>query len=260
MTQPLRRFTIALLVCSFAAATHGRAEPPATTSPKLLVPAYFYPAGAGLKPWRQLMSAAAEVPVVAIANPASGPGKRADANYTQVINEAQAAKVRVIGYVSTNYAKRTVDDVKADIDTWVKFYPTIQGIFFDEQVSSENEVDYYLELKQHTLMKIPNAFTVTNPGTRCAEAYFSKNVADTICVIEKGTGLEEYRPPAWATKYPAERFYGLAYGIGTAAGMHKSVDAASQKHLGYMYVTNDVLNNPWDTLPPYWDAEVIAVK
>ena len=28
---------------------------------------------------------------------------------------------------------------------------------------------------------------------------------------------------------------------------------------GGIYITNDVMNNPWDTLPSYWQAEVDAV-
>lgn len=227
---------------------------------KLLVPAYFYPSGGGLKYWKQLMSAAGKVPVIAIANPASGPGTRVDPNYTTVIRDAIAAKVQVIGYVSTSYAKRPIADVMADVDQWVAFYPSIQGIFFDEQTSSADQMEYYLALKRHTLTKIPKAFVVTNPGTECAEEYFAQNVADTICIIEKGAGLDSYSPPAWASKYPASRFYGLAYGIKKAGGMQASMKAAAKKQLGYVFVTDDVLDNPWDTLPGYWEAEVKAVK
>lgn len=242
----------------------GSAAPPAEAKvvlhPKLLVPAYFYPAGAGRKYWDQLIQAAARVPVIAIANPASGPGVQADSNYTTVITQAQAANVKVIGYVSTSYANRPLSEVTADVDRWVMLYPKIQGIFFDEQASAGDKVDYYLALRQHTLTKIPQAFTVTNPGTECAEVYFSKNVADTICIIEKGAGLEAYQPPAWATKYPAERFYGLAYQVKKPAGMQASVKAAPKKHLGYVFITDDVLENPWDTLPPYWESLVRALK
>lgn len=242
----------------------ARAEPPAVAAKavksKILVPAYFYPAGVGLEHWKQLMAAAAQADIVAIANPASGPGQKVDIAYTSVIQQAQAAKVKVIGYVSTSYAKRPVADVKADVDKWLQLYPTIQGIFFDEQVSSADRVNYYLELKNHARSKIPQAFIVTNPGVQCAEEYFSKNVADTICVIESGKGLDKYVAPRWAARYPADKFYGLAYGIKKPAEMRKSIKAATEQHLGYLFVTNDVLENPWDTLPPYWQEEVAAVK
>jgi hypothetical protein len=254
---------VALLCGLVAMSGPGRAAPPTavvTTKPKLLVPAYFYPDGPGLAYWKQLMATASTASTIAIANPDSGPGKQIDPAYTSVIQQAQAAKIKVIGYVSTSYAKRTAADIKADVDKWVQFYPTVQGIFFDEQVSSADKVAFYLDLKTYTLSKIPQAFVVTNPGVQCAEEYFSNNVADTICVIESSASLHKYVVPKWAAKYPADKFYGLAYGIHTPAEMQACLKAAAQKRMGYVFVTNDVLNNPWDTLPHYWQAEVDAVK
>jgi hypothetical protein len=99
----------------------------------LLVPAYFYPAGPGLKQWEQLIEAAARVPIVAIANPASGPGERTNSDYSAVVGRAKRRGVTVIGYVGTNYAHRPIAEVEADVDRWVRFYPEISGIFFDAQ-------------------------------------------------------------------------------------------------------------------------------
>ncbi|MES2790062.1 MAG: spherulation-specific family 4 protein [Planctomycetota bacterium] len=232
---------------------------PLPSGVKLLVPAYFYPDGEGLKTWQTLIASEAKVPLIAIANPNSGPGTAIDPAYTAVIQQAQAAKIKVIGYVSTDYSKRKAADVKHDIDQWLRFYPTIEGIFFDEQSSEAAQADFYLDLTNDARKKISGAFIVTNPGILCAEEYFSKNIADTICVVERGEGLEKYVPPAWAKNYPAEKFYGLAYDVKPPAGLDASIRAASQKHLGYVYVTDDKLPNPWDTLPPYWDAEVKAL-
>ena len=248
---------IAALTLWTAIESTSAAPPEAGT--KLLVPAYFYPDGEGLKTWRKLIAAGSKVPVVAIANPASGPGTAVDPAYTAVIQQAQAGKLMVIGYVSTNYAKRPAADIRHDIDLWLKFYPTIQGIFFDEQSSEAEKSDFYRDLATYARQQIKSAFIVTNPGTICAEEYFSKQIADTICVIESGESLEKYHPPEWARKYPATRFYGLAYHIQQAAGLRKSLNGARQKHLGYAYITDDKLPNPWDTLPAYWDAEVQAI-
>lgn len=37
-------------------------------------------------------------------------------------------------------------------------------------------------------------------------------------------------------------------------------EAAREKHLGVVFVTDDGLPNPWDWLPPYWEKEVALVK
>lgn len=227
--------------------------------PTLLVPAYFYPDGKGLKTWNELIAVGPKVPIIAIANPASGPGKQVDPAYTSIISKAQAAKIKIIGYVSTSYAKQTAAQIKQDIDTWVQFYPTIEGFFFDEQSSEAAKSDFYVDIASYGRMKVAQAFIVTNPGTICAEEYFSKRVADTICTVESADGLEKYTPPSWAAKYPASQFYGLAYKINKAKGMQESLKAAPAKHFGYLFVTDDKLPNPWDTLPPYWDDEVKAV-
>ena len=108
---------------------------------RLLVPAYFYPAGKGDKEWERLLAAPQEAGVVAIVNPASGPGRRVDANYTNVLKQAKKSKVTLIGYVSTSYGKRKTEEVKADVDQWVRFYPGIQGIFFDEQASGTEQLE-----------------------------------------------------------------------------------------------------------------------
>lgn len=36
------------------------------------------------------------------------------------------------------------------------------------------------------------------------------------------------------------------------------MDLAKKRNAGYVYVTNDDLPNPWDTLPPsgYWEDEL----
>lgn len=235
-------------------------EPPPKPSPKLLVPAYFYPAGKGLESWNKLIAGTDKATVIAIVNPASGPGTQVDPAYTLVIQQAQAAQVKLIAYVSTSYAQRSTADIKRDIDLWLQYYPTIQGFFFDEQSSDGAKADFYLDLATYARGKVRNAFIVTNPGIPCDEAYFAKNVADTICVIESANGLDQFVPPAWFAKYPAEKFYGLAYRIGKPNGMRTSIAAARKKRLGYLYITDDKLPNPWDTLPGYWQEELKAVK
>ena len=131
---------IFLLIASMSAGDIVTASDPPPKM-RLLVPAYFYPAGKGDKEWERLLAAPQEAGVVAIVNPASGPGRRVDANYTNVLKQTKKSKVTLIGYVSTSYGKRKTEEVKADVDQWVRFYPGIQGIFFDEQASGTEQLE-----------------------------------------------------------------------------------------------------------------------
>src|SRR5947209_1201331 len=102
---------------------------------RLLVPAYFYPAGNGAENWARLIASGRKASILAIANPASGPGERVDHLYTGVLTRAAREGITLLGYISTNYAKRNAAEVEADLRRWKAFYPRVRGVFFDEQAS-----------------------------------------------------------------------------------------------------------------------------
>ena len=69
-----------------------------------------------------------------------GPGRLPDANYTREITKLSSHEnVRLLGYVPTNYAKRSLSEVRKDIQTYAEWpkassNPSLAvcGIFFDE--------------------------------------------------------------------------------------------------------------------------------
>ncbi|HVA50237.1 MAG TPA: spherulation-specific family 4 protein [Pirellulales bacterium] len=242
----------------------AEAYPPGRLTPvakiKLFVPTYFYPAGEGLKEWERLISAAQTVPIVAIANPASGPGDQDDPNHANIIGRATQAGVTVIGYVSTQYTKKPREQVKAEVDRWTQLYPAIQGIFFDEQSSDAAQVDYYRELFDYARKKIKNGFVASNPGVACDVAYLTVARPDLICVFEHHQGFEEFNPPTGWGDDARRHAAVVPYQTADAAQMRDRLRRTAQLHLGYFYATDDGGANPWDRLPTYWDDEVAAVR
>jgi hypothetical protein len=226
---------------------------------KIIVPMYLYPEPAALKHWDALIAAADKAPIVAIINPASGPGKSADPNYVEILKKAKSSKLTLVGYVSTSYAKIPLRDVTADIDTWQRLYPGLHGFFFDEQSSGPDQVAHYEAIAQHARQAIPKALLIANPGTVCDEKYFQKNTADIWCTFEAGDKPDAYQPPAWAKKYPAKQFYLLSYGVKDASAVSAALKSVVDKHVGAVFITDGVLPNPWDRVPPYWDALVKEV-
>lgn len=230
---------------------------------RLLVPAYFYPEGVRRRMWTAMAEAARQVPVTAIVNPASGPGRAgapADPNYTAVLAEARAAGVTLIGYVSTAYARRPVEVVTAEVERYYQLYPNLQGIFFDEQVSSAAQVPYYRTLYQHVKKRDPQALVVTNPGTTADVAYLDAPASDLMCLFEQASGFETHRPPTWLNAGRRGAAAALCYNVADAAAMRRHLDLALQRHFGWVYVTDDAGRNPWDRLPTYWQAEVAAIR
>jgi hypothetical protein len=244
----------------------GEAAPPVSRGKvgqaklKLLVPAYFYPAGPGLDEWERLIEAAGRVPIVAVANPASGPGENANSDYSSVVARAARRGVTVIGYVNTNYAHRPRPEVEADVDQWVRFYPEVRGIFFDAQASDAAQADYYAALREFVRKKNSGALVVSNPGTLCAEEYALRGAADVFCVFEFSSGFDNFRLPGWADHFTAGHFAALPLEVGRSEQMRDCIQMAASRGIGLIYVTDAKAPSLWDRLPSYWDAEVEAVR
>jgi hypothetical protein len=227
---------------------------------RLWVPAYYYPFGPGLREWNRLIASAKAVPIVAIVNPASGPGDHVDTNFAAIIPRARKAGITLVGYIGTQYTRKPLDQVKREVDTFLRFYPEIQGFHFDEQSSDAHGVDYYVELYRYVHRRIPGALVLTNPGTSCDADYAARPASDVISLFERERGFEEYKPPAWTSKYPGSKFCVQAHNVSTEEQMNRSLRRAAELKIGYVFITDDVGPNPYDRLPSYWDAEVEAVR
>ena len=227
---------------------------------RLWVPAYYYPFGPGLREWDRLIASAKVVPIVVIVNPASGPGDHVDTNFAAVLPRARQAGITLVAYIGTQYTRKPIAKVKEEVDTFLRFYPDIQGFHFDEQSSDARGLDYYAELYRYARLRIPDALVLTNPGTSCDPGYASRPAADAICLFERERGFEDYDPPAWVSRFPGSRFCVQAHDVATEEQMLRSLRRAAELKFGYVFITDDVGPNPYDRLPTYWDAEVDAVR
>ena len=243
-------------------APDGRPPVAADAPPRLrlLAPAYFYPAGDGRAQWDRLAESPAAAATVVIVNTSSGPGQTADPNYTEVMDRLRRKSVLLIGYVSTRYGNRPLHEAEDDMDRWVQLYPAVQGVFLDEQASTADQVPYYAALYEHARKKRGLALVVSNPGTACAEGYVAKPAADVVCLAEAPRDFADFRLPAWADRYPPERFAALLSHTDSAEQMRKHVLAMGAKGVGYCYITDGRAPNPWGALPRYWEAEAAAVR
>lgn len=259
MRSTKRVLGVVFSIVALIVPTAGGAEPDATPRLRVLIPAYFYPAGRGLKEWDKLIASPGRSAVVAIVNPASGPGRTADANYVALIARAKKAGVTLIGYITVSYGKRPVADVKADVDQWLRLYPGIDGIFFDEQASGAKEVDGQAALYQYVRKTKKLSIVVTNPGTVCDEAYLSRPAADSVCVFEGPRAADSLRFPFWTSRYAPSRFTALPYKVADADAMRICIREAVENRVGLLYITDAEGSMPWGRLPRYWDEELEAV-
>jgi hypothetical protein len=275
---------LAVVITLFVAALglSGTAAAHTATVQHIAVPAYFNPGGSpGSTFWSQLDQSTPAVGI-AIANPNSGPGSAFDQSYANAIQAATNSGVKVIGYVDTGYfgtTGRTTHDgrtttaawtaqAQADVDSWYSWYGGhgLSGIFFDDGLAdcgtNNAHVGLYKAINTFTKQNHSGALTVDNPGAGADQCY--AGAADVLVMFE-GTYADYtgWTAPAWELNSTnPDKFWHLIYNTPTRANMKNAVSLSKQRNAGYLYVTDDDLPNPWDTLPTgtYWSDELSAAN
>lgn len=228
--------------------------------PGLIIPYYIYPndpfSDATVRRLLNFIRANADVPVLVIVNPASGPGTSQDINYDRFIGLLRAAGARMLGYVSTSYAGRTQAQIQADIDAWGTLYRRIDGIFLDEMPSSatSSNLALYSALTSYAHAKgyYP---VVTNPGTPVVSDFYAYGCGDIIMYLESAgypdstTLAQEFIGGSGFDVPPAHKA-AIAYGVPMDAQSIKTMrDWAS-----WVYVTDASASAPFASLPTYLEA------
>jgi hypothetical protein len=227
------------------------------------VPSYFRESAQ----WAELTGNAPPVGL-AIINPNSGPGTTVDTVYAQQLKASHDHGIIVLGYVYTNRGAVPRDKVIADIDKSYELHPGIDGIFFDDVFNTDCSLfDHYKAFYDRVKSKPGRRTVVINPGNHTQECYMK--AADIVVNFESyyiapaGSNDASYAEGqahswelrAWERKYPPERFWHLVHGT-SQADMGTAIRLSKQRNAGWVYVTDDVMDNPWDVLPTYWDAEL----
>lgn len=235
----------------------------ATPILQVLIPLYIYPDAS----WDEVAAAANQVPITAIINPNSGPGTGGpDLPYQQGLNKLRAACVTILGYVYTSYGSRPLPEVKADIDQY-DLYFNLHGIFLDEVASSPDELSYYADLYKYVKSKADSYQVVLNPGTQIDESYISLSqpAGDMVVIFEGSSNdpsndWQHYLPSPYVPNYPRDHFAAIIHTSPSSATMRSDIDLAVARHIGYVYVTDDIMDNPYNLLPTYWQDEISYIK
>jgi hypothetical protein len=194
------------------------------------------------------------VTVRAIINPDSGPGAAKDSSYTTGTAILAQAGVVVLGYVATTVAMKPEAQVEAEIDSYVSWYPAVRGIFFDEMSNSAGDEGYYAALTAYVKGKGLD-LTVGNPGTDTLQSFVG--TVDTMLIYEDG-GLPSIASlGGWYTQYPKSNFGIIPYDV---PSFPATFVGQARADVGFIYVTDANLPNPWASLPPYFDSLLAALE
>jgi hypothetical protein len=222
---------------------------------RMAVPAYFPPAD---PQWQRMIAGAPTVGMI-VFNPQSGPGTAADPAYTQIIAQAQAAGIIMLGYVATSYGARPEAEVIADINSYYDFY-SLSGIYFAEGPMDSDctpmEAMYH-RMSDAVRARDSQAFLAV--GTRFCPTYiyfFDLMVQFARNWSEYQT---DYAPPSWMPANSPQRFVHFVHTVpATDAGAALSRVIANGA--GWVFVTDQTDPNPWSVLPSYFDEELATLR
>jgi len=213
---------------------------------KIIVPAYF----SNSDYWSILLNSA-DNNFLIILNPSNGPGSSVDSFYQESIKKLKEKGSNVVGYVFTNYGERDISDVKTDIDQWISFYPNIDGFFLDEAASNNTKIANYKQLFDYIKNKNSQLIVLLNHGIVPEENYF-KNADVNVIFEEKSDLIFNFNPPFITRNY--DRFhYALIVHTASRELVDQILEISYKKNIGYIYITDDIEPNPYDSLPSYWD-------
>lgn len=227
------------------------------SSSGILIPLYVFPAND--TSWQPLIDAKInhpEVPIIAIVNTNSGPGKFQDEQYSEQIPRLVEVGIKPIGYVTTQGASKPVEDVKAEIDTWKALYPSIEGIFFDEMSNLPGNESYYSELSAYAKSIDGFDFTVGNPGVDTIPSYVG--TVDNIVIHENNLLPSLVQLNGWHASFDKNNFSYLVHSLPL---VNTQYIADSSNHVKFMYITNNQLDfitefDPWDTISSHFEVMI----
>lgn len=224
----------------------------------MIVPAYQYPTQGSL--WSDCAAAARRVPLVAVLNPANGPGNAPDPFYVEASNGVRTAGGRVIGYVPTFQASIPLATAIAWVDQYRAWY-SLDGVYLDGMSTDANpeHVAWYTSLRDAIRSRESTWLVVGGPGANTRPEYLP--TADIFCIHEaEGASYFNWQPDAWVLDQPASRFLHLVHSLAASDSMRAAVARAKSLRAQWVFVTHDRMPNPWDDVPAYWDALVAAVE
>jgi hypothetical protein len=244
----------------------------AATCQSILVPAYVYPASTG-SAWSR---AIADAPLNArtlrtmVMNPGSGPGLSANSDYAAAIQSVKNAGGKTIGYAWTNYGAVPIAEVEKQVDEYITWYgaANINGIFLDSASSDASLVEpYYQPLVTYITTKLPQATVTLNAGTYPHPAYAKLTTATptssvNIVVFEDSFAnfsKDASAAPAWTSKYSSSKFIDIVYDT-SEEQLSDALKLSAQRNIGVVYITDDVMPNPYRGLPTYWKKLVAETQ
>ena len=250
----------------------------------LVVPLYQFPTFSSAARtqlsgwWQDIVTAASSAqPITVVINPSSGPIDPQSiplaTDYQIYLDAIRLLRVnpfvRILGYVPTGYGGRALTQISQFLDWYSSGYKDItggsliDGVLLDEYMADSTQLSYYRTIRDAIRSRdlLAGKTIMANPGTEISSStHYTEPLADSFISYENiesptaagSVTLANSTVPTNASA--GVEFDAVVHSVASATDMQRIAKIAKLKGFGQLYITNDVLGNPYDQKPIYWDA------
>jgi len=231
-----------------------------TRLPGCLIPAYW-PVNSGN--WDTVINVRnqkPDVPIAVVLSIASGgAGNSAQTVWTDLINRLRGSNIIVLGRVDTEVAVATEGTVNSRTQLWRDFYPSIDGIFFDNLGIQTAHQAYTTAIANYAKN---NAGFVTCAGN-CkvaanvvSDTWHSQTVPIDTFVVFDGEGLDPVDTSY--SKYQTLNNNQLAVTAFGVPALDTSWVSQMSQYIGWIYITNGTGATPYTSFASTYFSSLIT--
>lgn len=201
-----------------------------------------------------------DCPIAVVVNVSgTGAGTSTNSSWNTLINRLRTAGIIVLGWVDTNFAAVSEANVQAAIDSWVSFYPQIDGIFFQSMSNQTANQTYYDNLHNYVRFTKGLSTTCGNAKTTVPTGFLNGGTTDVVIVWD-GSGLDPV--DSTYSQYNAMENNTLGVSAFGVPSLNTTWISQMAQYVGWVYMTSDSGSGaaPYDTLPGYFTQLVEAVE
>ena len=246
-------------ICAFAVYMKKKLE----KKQSVVLAAYSYPS-ADSDYWKAVIKEGGKNIPYVIINPNSGSGEETDSNYARQLKENMKAGIKNIAYIRTNYQKRPLTEVLADVDKYYELYgkDNLSGFFFDEVgVDDANQPAYMKAVYEYVKGKGKENIVVANPGRQITDKLAPYADIFVTSEITADEYINRFTEPE--SEFENEDNFSHIWHIVYAAKpdqYEEIIKLSKRRNAGWIMVTDGVQPNPYDKLPKDFERIIRTVN
>ncbi len=216
----------------------------------LIVPAY----GNTTAQFNGILAAARSSSLIAVINPNDGVSGATQSKTASFSKKIQSSGSLSAGYINTNYGKRSIGEIRSDINKYSSAYGA-KAIFLDEFSDSSSDIGAYREIYNYAKSK--GMKVIGNPGTFVPRGY--ADVTDVLITYEDtfGAGYSSFKQKSWTKSYPKKKFGVM---VSTTNDYRAVIKKAESQNAEFVYATDATEPSPYGRLPSNFSEQVSAVR